>query len=73
MPIGFVEGGELEIAVTEVAVSGELLRVALAFTASLPPEVEEVALGAVLASDENQPGRGFSPELRSSTWPTVCR
>lgn len=63
IPIGFIEGGELEVAVNSLEVTGELLRMALTFTASLPREVEEVAIGAVLSSDEGAPAAGISPEL----------
>ncbi len=63
IPIGFIEGGELEVAVNSFEVTGELLRMALTFTASLPSDVEEVAIGAVLSSDENAPATGISPEL----------
>ncbi len=34
---------------------------ALTFTASLPSEVEEVAIGAVLSSDENSPSTASAP------------
>lgn len=63
IPIGFVEDGELEVAVTSLEVTGELLRVGITFTASLPREVEKVAIGAVLSSNENAPASGISPEL----------
>lgn len=63
LPIGFIEGGELEVAVTSFDVVGELLRMRLTFTASLPREVEDVAIGAVLANNEQQGGGAISPEL----------
>lgn len=62
-PIGFVEDGELEVTVTSLEVTGELLRLAIAFTATLPDEVDDVALGAVLASNENAPGGEVRPEV----------
>lgn len=63
LPIDWVDGGELEAAVTGIEVVGELLRVAVTFTASLPPEAEDVAIGAVLLGNEGQPGAGVRPEL----------
>lgn len=63
VPIDWVDGGELEMAVTGIDVIGELLRVAVTFIASLPPEAEEVALGAVLAGNEDAPGAPVKPEL----------
>ena len=63
MPISFVEGGELEAAVTSLDVTGELMRLGITFTMSLPVEVEEVAIGAVLTADENAPAAGISPEI----------
>lgn len=63
LPIGFIEGGELEVAVTSFDVAGELLRMRLTFTASLPTEIEDVAIGAVLANNEQQVGGAISPEL----------
>ena len=63
LPIDWVDGGELEAAVTGIEVAGELLRVAVTFTASLPPETEDVAIGAVLLGNEGQPGAGVRPEL----------
>ena len=61
--IAFVEGGELEMAVTEMEVEGELLRVSITFTVSIPDTVESVALGAIVATDEGFPATGVSPEL----------
>lgn len=63
VPVDWVDGGELEMAVTGIEVAGELLRVAVAFTASLPLEAEDVALGAIMYGQEGQPGRPVRPEL----------
>lgn len=63
VPIDWVDGGELEMAVTGIEVAGELLRVAVMFTASLPLEAEDVAIGAVLEGNENAPGAPIRPEL----------
>jgi len=63
MPISFVEGGEMEVAVTSLDMAGELMRIGITFTMSLPVEVEEVGIGAVLTADENAPAAGISPEI----------
>lgn len=63
MPIHFIEGGELEAEVISMDMTGELMRVGITFTASLPVEVEEVGIGAVLTADENAPAAGISPEV----------
>lgn len=63
VPIGFIDEGELDIAVTDIAVTGDLMRVAVTFTASLPIEAEEVAIGAVVLANESAPAGGFSPEV----------
>jgi hypothetical protein len=63
MPITFIEGGELEADVISMDVTGELMRVGITFTASLPVEVEEVGIGAVLTANENAPAAGISPEV----------
>jgi hypothetical protein len=63
VPIGFIDGGELEMAVASVEVVGELMRVGITFNASLPPEAPSVAIGAVLAASETAPATGFSPEV----------
>jgi hypothetical protein len=63
VPIGFIDGGELEMAVSTIEVVGELMRVGVTFTAALPPEAPSVAIGAVLAASESAPAMGFSPEL----------
>lgn len=63
LPINFIEGGELDIAVMSLEVTGELLRMALTFTASLPVEAENVGIGAVITADENAPAAGIFPEL----------
>jgi hypothetical protein len=63
VPISYGIGGELDIAVTQLDVVGELLRLGLTFTASLPAGSEDVELGAVLAGDENQSVAPVSPEL----------
>lgn len=64
VPIDFIEGGELEMAATGLDVAGDLMRVAITFTASLPPgETDSVALGAVLQGNANTPGAGISPEV----------
>ena len=61
--IAFIEDGELEMAVTEMEVEGELLRASITFTASIPDTVESVALGAIVAADEAFTATGVSPEL----------
>jgi hypothetical protein len=63
VPIDFVDGGELQMAVTALDVTGELMRVAITFTASLPATSEPVAVGAVLTANENAPAAGISPEV----------
>lgn len=63
LPIDWIDGGQLDLAVTGIEVAGELLRVAVAFTASVPPEVEDVAIGAVLEGNESAPGAAVRPEL----------
>jgi uncharacterized lipoprotein len=63
VPIGWVDGGELDMAVTELSVSGDLMRVAVTFTASLPDGTEAAAIGAVIASDETYPATGIFPEV----------
>lgn len=50
------------MAVTGIEVRGELLRVAVTFTAALPPVTESVAIGAVFAG-EDQGDAGITPEL----------
>lgn len=62
LPISFVEGGKLDIAVTSFDVAGDLLRLAVQFTATLPLEVEDVAVAAVLES-KGSPAAAISPEL----------
>ncbi|MGI8535602.1 MAG: hypothetical protein ACR2K2_03715 [Mycobacteriales bacterium] len=62
LPISFVEGGKLDIAVTSFDVAGDLLRLAVQFTATLPLEVEDVAVAAVLKGKDS-PAAGISPEL----------
>jgi hypothetical protein len=63
VPIGFIDGGELDMAVTDLAVTGDLMRVAVTFTATLPIEAEEVAIGAVVTANESAPAAGISPEV----------
>lgn len=63
LPISFIDGGEFEVEVMSLEVSGELLRMAVTFTASLPSGIEDVGIGAVLTADENAPAAGVFPEL----------
>jgi hypothetical protein len=63
VPISYIDGGELDMAVTSVDIAGELMRVSMTFTASLPDGSEPVALGAILVGDETFPATGISPEL----------
>lgn len=63
VPISFIDGGELDMAVTTLEVAGQLMRVGITFTASLPIEAEEVAVGAVLEANESAPAAGISPEV----------
>jgi hypothetical protein len=63
VPINYIDGGELDMAVTSVDIAGELLRVSIRFTVDLPTGAEPAALGAILTGDEIAPAAGISPEL----------
>jgi hypothetical protein len=63
IPIPFVDGGALQVAVTGIDVAGELMRLRLTFTAKVRSSTQAVAIGAVLAADETYPAMEISPEL----------
>jgi hypothetical protein len=63
VPISYIDGGELDIEVTGIEVAGELMRVSMTFTATVPTGTEPVALGAVLIGDETFPGTAVEPEV----------
>jgi hypothetical protein len=63
VPISYIDGGELDMAVTSIDVAGELMRVSMTFTVDLPTGSEPAALGAILVGDETFPATGVSPEL----------
>jgi len=63
IPISFVDGGVLQVAVTGLDVVGELTRLRLTFTAEVRSSDQEVAVASVLAGDENSPAAAISPEL----------
>lgn len=61
--IPFLDGGKMRALVTDVEVTGELLRIAVTFAADLPLEAEEVTIAAVLEGDENASAASIRPEL----------
>lgn len=63
IPISFIDGGTLQVAVTGIDVVGELMRLRLTFTAKVPSATQEVAIGSVLAADDTFPATAISPEL----------
>ena len=63
VPINFGDGGELDMSVTDLAVAGDLMRVAITFTMSLPTGAEDTAIGAVITANESAPAAGIFPEV----------